>query len=340
MNLRKPMPFCGLCLLSACYVMGHFTSCANQWAVTSAEEYFSIGMAYFDNGKYAEAEKWLNRARSLDKTQTASEYNLGRIAFETRRYEEALRYFDRILAKDSANVMALKAAAYTHIKLGDIDAAEALYDRVLALVPESADDGYNYALVLYIMEKYGKSEEVLSRYTFALLENSDVILLLARTQRAQHKPEAMDRYAQWLETKNDSLVRYEYASVLEENGFYARALEECRTALKDLAPNSTEPKKSELHYAVARLLFIADPENEEGIAELETAVAEGFDGREGLETLLTHERISAAHKDDIRRIIDDMAEAERKREAEEDAAAKTPESAPPNEETGKGGTST
>lgn len=280
------------------------TACTNMWAVTSAEEYYAIGMAYFDTHNYPEAEKWLNRAKAMDKTKTASEYNLGRIAFETKRYDEAYRYFSGILKKDPDNVMALKAAAYTNIKLGDLKAAEDLYRRVLALTPESADDGYNYALILYIMEKYDQSEAVLAKYPFGLLENSDVILLYARIQRAQDKSEAMDSYARWLETNDSAQVRYEYALLLESHSFYARALEHARAALKDLPADSEEPKKPDVHYAVARLLLIADPDSEEGIAELKAAVAEGFNDQKALETLANREGV--VYKDEIRQIADEI----------------------------------
>jgi Tfp pilus assembly protein PilF len=94
-------------------------SCAT-WGSVAAEEYYTLGMAYFELGKFAEAEKWLNRARIADKTKTASDYNLGRIAYETGRYQDAAKLFEGILKKDPQNVMALKAAAYTRIKTGDL----------------------------------------------------------------------------------------------------------------------------------------------------------------------------------------------------------------------------
>jgi tetratricopeptide (TPR) repeat protein len=283
-------------------------SCAFQGAA-SAEEYFSLGTAYFELGKYEEAEKWFNRAKSADKTRTASEYNLGRIAFETGRYGDAVKIFDKILEKDPDNVMALKAAAYTRIKLGELDKAEAIYDRVLRLEPESADEGYNYALVLFALEKPARAEEVLARYPFALDENDAALLLLARLQRAQHKVEAANSYEKWLRNNTDPQVRYEYAQVLEGAEFYVRALEEYR-ALLALPQDTSGPSRPSVRYALARLLLIADGESGEGVTELRAAVSEGFSDAEALNGLLADDRISAAHKEEIRRIISSKGDVE------------------------------
>jgi tetratricopeptide (TPR) repeat protein len=281
-----------------------FFSCASQAA--SAEEYFSIGIAYYELGKFEEAEKWFNRAKSVDQTMVASEYNLGRIAFATGRYEEAVKHFEKILERDPLNVMALKAAAYARIKNGDIEEAEALYARVLVLVPEEADAGYNYALVLYVMEKYDKGEEVLLKYPYALEENQDTILLLARTQKALDKVEAADNYAKWISANTQPVpqVLYEYAQVLENAGFYARALEQYRAVIAALQTDTETLKKSSLRFETARLLFTADSETDEGITELDAAVTEGFKDTEALEKLLEDSRISEAHKDAIRKALD------------------------------------
>jgi tetratricopeptide (TPR) repeat protein len=287
-----------------------FSSCASRLGI-SAEEYFSIGMAYFELGKYEEAEKWLNRAGGMDKTKSASEYNLGRIAFETGRYEEAVLLFDRILAKDPENMLALKAAAYTRIKTGDLEQAEALYDRVLALVPESADDGYNHALVLFAMKKYEQAEAVLLKYHFTLEKNKDAFLLLARTQKVLNKIEAVDTYDKWLQANSDNQVRYEYAQVLEQGEFFAKALEEYRTLLNALPQGPDVPKGGELpeiskpniQFIIGRLLLIADPESEDGINELTLAVTGGFSDMEALEALAEDSRVPDARKDEIRRLI-------------------------------------
>lgn len=321
-----------------------FFSCASRLGI-SAEEYFSMGMAYFELGKYEEAEKWLNRARAMDKTKSASEYNLARIAFETGRYEEAAQLFDRILAKDPENMLALKAAAYTRIKTGNLEQAEALYERVLALVPESADDGYNHALVLFAMEKYEPAEAVLLKYHFTLEKNKDAFLLLARTQKALNKPEAVDTYDKWLQENSDNQVRYEYAQVLEQGEFFAKALEEYRTLLNALPQGPDVPKGGELpalskpniQFIIGRLLLIADPESEDGINELTLAVTDGFSDMEALEKLAEDSKVPDARKDEIRRLIYNIKAAKEGVEPPSDGDEEKAETETPSGEAAEGG---
>jgi len=304
-------------------VVVFFPSCASN--DIRAEEYYSIGMAYYEMGKYAEAERWLIRARAADKTMTASDYNLGRIAFETGRYEEAAKHFERILLKDPENVIVLKAAAYSRIKNGDLEMAEAHYNKVLILVPESADDGFNYALVLYGLEKYENCEEVLNRYPFALEESSSSLLLLARAQKAQDKVEAVDTYAKWVIVSAEAVSPqglYEYAQVLENAEFYARALEQYDEAIKTLTKDTEDLKKSTLRFSKARLLLTQDPENPEGISELNTAAKEGFDDTKALELLLSDGRVTKTNKDHINKILNDIKS---KMKASEEDASKSEE---------------
>jgi tetratricopeptide (TPR) repeat protein len=290
---------------------------------TSAEEYYAIGMAYFDLGKYEEAERWLFRARSADKTRTASEYNLGRIAFETGRYQDAAACFERVLDRDQNNLMALRALAYTRIKTGEKEEAAALYRRVLALVPDSADDGYNHALVLYVLENYTEAEAILLSQSYALTQNKDMLLLLARTQRALGKVEAADRYAQWLADSSDTRVRYEYAQTLEEAELYAKALEEYQTALTDLPADSKNPGAAELRFSLARVYLVADADNPQGMIELKSALEEGFAGQEDLEALAEDQRISETVREEIRGLLRGQPETPESSETSE--STETPE---------------
>jgi len=185
-------------------------SCATSDAAT-AEEYFSLGSAYLDLGKYAEAERWFQKARAADKTRNASEYNLGRIAFELGRTEEAARIFESLLEKDGENATLLRAAAYARIKNGDYEKAVGFYERAAALLPETEDSGYNFALVLFATERYERAADILAKVLAAESEDQDALLLLARTRKALNRPEAIDSYEAWLAVKDDAAVRRELA---------------------------------------------------------------------------------------------------------------------------------
>ena len=311
--------------------------CAGRWGL-SAEEYFAIGMAYFEIGQhrtanrdhyFREAERWLNRARARDRTMAASAYNLGLLHFEVGRFEEAAFQFESILARDPYNVLALRAAAYTRIRSGHIEMASALYERFLALVPESADDGYNHALVLFAMQRYAEAEQVLRRNELALMENADFLLLYARAQNRQDKPEAIDSFANWLAHNTDGAVRFEYAQILERWALYARALEEYRAALEELGPAAANPSRPEVRFAVARVLLIADPGNAEGLSELRGAVTDGYDDFETIEELLGDARINPYDIDEIRAIIAEgrRIAAGQQEEEEEDPFAEDEEEA-------------
>jgi len=298
------------------YAAAFLYACAGMAA--PAEEYFSIGMAYYELGKFEEAEKWLSRARAAKKTMVASEYNLGRIAFEAERYKDAAKHFENILDKDPDNVLALKAAAYARIKTGELDKAEKHYNRLLELVPESADDGYNHALVLYAMERYTKAEEVIDKYPFALQEGGELLLLYARIQKAQNKIEAIDNYARWLENNSDAKARYEYAQFLEQNDLFARALEEYRKAVSELTDAQEGLKKFDIRFSLARLLLLADSASAEGIGELQLAVTEGFKDIEKIEQLQRNSRISAANREQLRNIVNNLQFAVEEKQALEE----------------------
>ncbi|MDR1211054.1 MAG: tetratricopeptide repeat protein [Spirochaetaceae bacterium] len=278
-------------------------SCATGGAV-SPEEYYSLGVAYMDLGKYDEAEKWFERARSFDRTRNAALYNLGRIAFTTGNYTRAVEIFENLLRRDPSNVITLRAAAYAAIGNGDMEKALAHYETILSLVPPSADDGYNYAMVLLAMGKADEAEDQILSYAFALLENPDLLLLYARVQKAQGKVEAADTYARYLEEKSDPLVQYEYALALETAELYAKALEQYDAILSGASGDlGTTLNRLDVRFARSRLLLIADSQSDEGVTGLRALLDEGYSNDDKFDALLEDPLISSSHKESIRAMM-------------------------------------
>jgi tetratricopeptide (TPR) repeat protein len=285
--------FCG----AGAAIMLICAGCASQAA--SAEEYYTLGMAYYELGKFDDAERWLSKASTVKKTMNASTYNLGRIAYETGRYSEAAKQFERLVKADPENIMAIKSAAYTEIMLGNFEKAESYYFKLLQLEPESASDGYNHALILYALNKYNEAEAMLRKFSYAMPENKNTLLLLARTQRALNKIEALDTYALWLANNSDALVRHEYALLLVEHDYLARAIEAMRKVQSELTSDLGTLKRNAVQFELARLLLIADPENPDGLQTMRNAINSGFNDVKALNELINDPRISKTSKTEL-----------------------------------------
>ncbi len=304
------------------------SACASSGKVPTAQEYYSLGMAYFELGKYAEAEKWLLQARRSDQTFTASEYNLGRVAFELGRYDEACERFEGLLRKDPDNVMVLKAAAFSRLKRGNLGKAETYYQRVVELSPDSVDSRYNYALVLNALGKYEAAENVLLQLVNENKNDYPSLLLLARTRNAEGKVEALDDYERYLKNNDKSDVRFEYAQALVKAHYYGRALENYETLLKLSADALGGIKKADLYFEAAKILLLSgtvaptvasattsanalsantasagpsalgDQENQ-GLRYLKNALQEGFKDPQALSELLQDPRLPKDQKEAI-----------------------------------------
>jgi len=294
--------------VSLCLTISFF-SCVTFNPV-AAEEYFSIATAYFELGKYAEAERWFLKAKGADKTRNASEYNLGRIAYETGKPEVAAAIFEKLISKDPDNLLLLRSAAYSWAKAGKAEKALIHYSRIEVLLPLGKDSSYNHALLLYKLERYEEAAGKLLHYLENVQDDFDARVLLARCQAALDQPEALDSYAKYLAKKEDIPARYEYAMLCETARFYALAVENYDTLIKALDGKPSADAKTgtptvpALRFAKARSLFLAGSDTELALDELRKALEAGYDDQASLDALSADDRVGVTEQ--IRTLIESI----------------------------------
>ncbi|MCA1950143.1 MAG: tetratricopeptide repeat protein [Treponema sp.] len=288
--------FTGLFLFS-------LSSCVTGPSSVSEEELYSIGKAYFDLGKYNEAEVWFQKASRFKKTEAASLYYIGRILFIQQKYDEAAQIFENLLKKDADNLMLLKAAAFSYLASQKFEKAETLYKRVVALSPESKDSGYTYALVLYGLKKYNDALSILKNLNAHAGEDRDALLLLARTEKKLGYPEALDHYSKWLEKGDDPVVLKEFAEVAGGQSLFARAIE----ALKKIKQSNREAaaglQKGEIDFLLGKYIMISDPSDTQGLKYIESALAAGYKDETQFNLLLSDSKLSDNQKQSIKALM-------------------------------------
>jgi predicted Zn-dependent protease len=156
------------------------------------------------------------------------------------------------------------------------------------------------------MKKYPECEAVLQKFAQNLENNKDTLLLLARVQAIQDKPEALNSFDLWLSKNDDPLVRYEYGNALVKNDFLAKAVEQYKKAMSGITDKTTDITKPQARFALAVAEVKADPDNDAGMDDMRGAVTDGYKDIDSVRALLDDKKITDKRKDEIKSLIADM----------------------------------
>ncbi|MCA1555818.1 MAG: tetratricopeptide repeat protein [Acidobacteria bacterium] len=99
------------------------------------------GIELYREGQYAEAQRQLEEALKLDKSNSWVYYNLGLIYLEQRNYDPALDNFDAAL---NGNLKPSWIEAWAHIKRGNAYDAKGDRSRATAEYGKAVESGINY----------------------------------------------------------------------------------------------------------------------------------------------------------------------------------------------------
>lgn len=254
-----------------------------------ATEYYNIGSAYFDLGELDKSATYLARAIELSPGLARGSYNLARVYVLQERFDEALALLDRLLAEDPDNSLVVETIAYAHYEAGDLEQAAAWYERAERTNPTDPQLLRNRAAVALELDDPETALVALRRALEFDEDDPELALALARAERqADDAAGALEAYERHVELVGapgaDALL--EYASVLEQQEYYADAIEVLDRAAE--AAGAQPGQQARAHFERGRLLLTEAQEVEAGLDAVRTAITLGFDDAEAFAEVLAN----------------------------------------------------
>jgi len=114
----------------------------------SADDYFRLGMAYFQGREFVSAREALRNMQEVDPGDLRVDLYLGHIAVEEDRSEEAEQHFNEALEKNQSSTEVLLALAQLQMKEKQFEAAADHFARVLQSGDRRPQVHYNHILAL------------------------------------------------------------------------------------------------------------------------------------------------------------------------------------------------
>jgi tetratricopeptide (TPR) repeat protein len=276
---RQGSLFC----LAACLVISLFSACATTPTARLAQEWYDIGNAWYDQGKWEKAGTAYSRAIALDPGLSAASYNLSRALAESGNYTGALAAIDAVLASDRLNVKALSSRAYILYKSGNFKAAAGAYDQVLALAPDAPDARFNAALIKVGAKDYEGALAELAPLITASTDDVNVRILNARALAGSGKREEAINAFEKLSGASGKLTSSDFVTLA---GLYVASRDYAKAIDAYAAATASDPKNADAWFALARLRLVEAEDGKAGLEALGKALGAGFADKKAAADLL------------------------------------------------------
>lgn len=265
-----------------------------------AEEYFNLGNAFFELGRYQDSFDYYSRAIRLSDDIPAAGYNLARLHEQRGEYAQAVRVLEDLLAEDPSNGLYRETRAFVRFQQGQRSAAREEYAEIIEEYPARVRLRYNLGVLELDAGNEDRAYRVLAEGIDLAEEDAEYRWVLAeaafRTDRDAEALEHLEVFRGLSADSPDELARL--AMRQEEWGFYLASLE----ILEEIP--ETVDRDPELLFVRGVVELRATDDFDRAVDSLAAAVRSGYDPeREEFTELL--ESLS----EDERRIIEDRVRA-------------------------------
>lgn len=239
-----------------------------------AEEYFNLGNAYFELGRYEESFAYYSRAVELSDTIPAAGYNLVRLHEQREEWALALGVLADLRTSDPDNTLYRETEAFLRYRNGEITPARVLYAELIAEYPQRLRLAYNLGLLELAADEAALAWEALeTAYTTALEDEDAAYIWLAAeaswlTGREEQALARLEVYRELSADQPDQLG--DLAARFAAWGFPLAALE----LLREIP--ATVDGDADLLFLSGRLYLEATEDFERGVESLVAAISAGY----------------------------------------------------------------
>lgn len=256
-----------------------------------AEEYFNLGNAFFELGRYQDSFDYYSRAIRLSDNIPAAGYNLARLHEQRGEYAQAVSVLDGLLEEDPSNGLYLETRAFVRFQQGQRSSARAEYAALIDEYPARLRLRYNLGVLELEAGNEERAYRVLSEDVDLAEEDAEYRWVLAEAAyRSGRDEEAMDHLEVFRGLSAGSpeeLARL--ASRQAEWGIYLASLE-----ILEEIPETVE-RDPDLLFLRGTVELRATEDFDRAVDSLAAAVRRGYDPEQEaftdlLETLSEDER--------------------------------------------------
>jgi tetratricopeptide (TPR) repeat protein len=275
-----------------------------------ASEFYDLGNAYVELGKYDKAITEFQAALAIDPGFVKADYNLALAYARAKRPDDAIAILKRLLLVDPQNTQVLSALGWTYHLAGKEDEALAQYASVIRLSPADLNALYNSGIILWKLKRPQEAMEKLTALLAKAPDDSDALyaagsLLLSLDDAAA----SSDMLSRYLEKKPaDTEGWYLLAAGAERQKKYAQAL----TAYDKIV--AIDAAQGDAWFGQARLQLTVVEDPQRGLEALGKALGAGFKDAKAVKALLDspglleRDKVEAALKD--RNLLPEQSPAE------------------------------
>ncbi|TDM04422.1 tetratricopeptide repeat protein [Macrococcus carouselicus] len=191
---------------------------AIDMAPDDATHYINAGTILADANKTEEAERFFQKALTLDETHGGAYYGLANIYFNQERYQEAATLYRKAVSHQLQDADTFYMLGMSFINLGDFKTAMPYLMRSYEMNADDREVAFQYGLVLCQLEMYQEAVRVLDHVLATDPQHTDALynLALAAYMLDSDAEAALVKFRRIVEIQPDHLLAGHAINMFEQ----------------------------------------------------------------------------------------------------------------------------